>query len=116
MSEEISPRKASTLLLNLPGMTKITAPTLTTEDRKSAGAVFQKYAPLIAELGMEQIASGLAEGDKYGLEVLKVLRPAIFQNQATVVEVKNSTGSVSGETAQVLQDFLSKRTGEAASN
>jgi hypothetical protein len=115
MSDPISDRKATTLLLGLPGMEKITPPRITDDDRKSAGAVFARFAPFIAELGAEQIISSLATGDKYGLEVLKVLRPAIFQNQATVVEVKNSTGSIDKGSAEALQEFLSNRAGATAS-
>jgi len=109
MSEPIWEGRATRILMNLPGMEKIQTPRITDVDRQSAGTIFSKWAPLIAELGVEQIASGIATGDKYGLEVLKILRPAIFQNQATVVEVKSTSGSIDPGTAKSLADLLSQR-------
>ena len=97
------------LLLDLPGCSKILTPKVSVEDRKSSAGILEQYAPLVAELSMERAVHGLVEGEREGLDLLKVMSPYLFKRQAQTIETKVIEGAIASDTANALNQMLASR-------
>ena len=102
-------------LLNLPGVTKIKAPVVSSEDRKNYLDVVKNYKPLIAELAMERMVDGLVTGEPEGLVLLKIMAPYMFKKEAQVIETKSLSGDIEDKTMDSLDAYIkSERAKEIA--
>jgi hypothetical protein len=94
MSEKTEEAIVRETLLNLPGCRRVKTPIPSNEDRKNYIDVVRGFKPLIAELAMERMISGLVEGTPEGTEFLKIMAPYLFKKEAQVIETKSLSGDM----------------------
>jgi len=100
--------KTNKLIKGLPGMAQIKGPKITAEDRKSYGNVSDKYSSLVMELSMERMVDGLVEGERSGIELLRVMAPYMFQKKPIQIETTNMDGSIDTNTERALDEYLTE--------
>lgn len=86
-------------------------PDLTTEDRKDAKMIMERYAPLMTELAMTNMFQAMSKApNSDGLQWMKTMAPYMLEKQATTIKAVTD-GHIDDDTGQALKDYIKEKGG-----